>query len=161
MIKISLKHCQHNISVYHDHCEPFLRLAFFMLLVYLYTYKSRSANISNMREFRNIQFATYVRGVVLAKNQTHHNAIHINDVSNSFFVYMYIFVKIILDIFSHENSIYCQKMWQFDIKKTEFLRNPSFLMRIICDYLQACSIVTTAYGLQISFMLKKVSFFTL
>ena len=53
-----------------------------------------------------------------------------------------IFRKIILDMFSCENSIYCCKMQQFDIKKTEFLRNPSFLMQIICDYLLASSIAT-------------------
>jgi hypothetical protein len=64
--------------------------------------------------------------------------------------------KIILDMFSHENSIYCRlrqiyfaqiKIYspykrQFDIKKTNFKRNSSFLMQIIADYLLASSTAT-------------------
>ena len=68
------------------------------------------------------------------KNRAHHNAKSENDVSNSFLSICMIFIKIILDMFSYENSIYCHTMWQFDIKKTEILRNPSFLLQIIGEY---------------------------
>ena len=69
-----------------------------------------------------------------------------------------IFTKILLDMFSCENSIYCRlrqiyfaqiKIYspykrQFDIKKTNFKRNSSFLMQVIryANYLLASSTAT-------------------